>query len=543
MKPSGAFAEFKLRASHLGRRLWARFVNPGPPPVSVSVKGASVFERCVAAMGLYQPAHYPGPLTLFCAEANAHFAADPSKLWRRYCESVESISVPGTHLGSVRTKDSVLRLARGLDACLAKAGVTIGEPFPRALLVTAFRWLTTARIGLAFSDAGFAVETLCRRGHPIARMPFVSASYDYRIFQPMQSMRAAIAASRPHLLVPCDDRVAAQLHELYLHCGTDDPLRSLIARSLGNPQNYHLLYSRFGMAQLAEELAVPYTKTEAIAGKTELNSVLGTLGLPAVLKSDGSWGGRGVAIVSNEIEAAKAFNRLSSPPGLARSLKRLVVEGDPVLLGQCLRRRRGKVSLQRFIKGRLGNAAVACWKGKVLAAVMVEVLKTDGETGPATVVRVTPHEGMSLAISRIVGRLELSGLCGFDFVLSPDGQRAHMIELNPRATPTCHLLAADGTDLATALCAELGFGVDRTTQEAPHLEPVALFPHEMVRDPSSPFLLSAFHDIPSQCPQLVELGFKVRRKRPRHSAAIADSLAELAARMKMIGAKKSDGSD
>jgi hypothetical protein len=538
MKPRAAFAEFKIRASRLWRRLLARFVSPEPSLVSVSASGASATERCVAAMGLYQPVYYAGPLTIFWAEANADFAGDPVKLWRRYCETVESISLPGTHLGSVRTSDSVSRLARGLDTCLVKAGVTSGEPSPRALLITAFRWLTTARIGLAFSEAGFVVEALCPRDHPISQMPFVFARHDYKVFNPMQSMRAAIAASQPDLLVPCDDHVAAQLHELYLHCSAIDPLRTLIARSLGNPENYHLLYSRFGIAELARELAVPYPKTESIAGKGQLSGGLKTSGLPAILKTDGSWGGTGVAIVSSETEAGKAFDRLSEPPGVARSLKRLVVDRDSTVLRRCLRRSHGNVNVQRFIKGRLGNAAVACWQGKVLAAVMVEVLKSDGPTGPATVVRVISHEGMSLAISRMVRRLELSGLCGFDFILSPDDS-AHMIELNPRATPTCHLVTADGKELCAALCVQLGFSPKRAPATAPHPEPVALFPQEMIRDSNSRFLLSGHHDIPLQSPQLVKLGYELKRKRARPSIAIA-FLAKSAAQMKMISSKESD---
>jgi hypothetical protein len=48
--------------------------------------------------------------------------------------------------------------------------------------------------------------------------------------------------------------------------------------------------------------------------------------------------------------------------------------------------------------------------------------------------------------------LDLSGFCGFDFILDKAGQ-AHFIEMNPRATPTAHLTDADGRSPPQALLA------------------------------------------------------------------------------------------
>jgi predicted ATP-grasp superfamily ATP-dependent carboligase len=117
---------------------------------------------------------------------------------------------------------------------------------------------------------------------------------------------------------------------------------------------------------------------------------------------------------------------------------------------------------------------------------------------------------MSLAIERMVDRLKLSGLCGFDFVLSAEDGSAQLIELNPRPTPTCHLIAADGKDLLAALYAA---SQESPAQRIPCFEPLVLFPQEMIRDPNSPFLQAAYHDIPRQSPELVKLGYALGHKR------------------------------
>jgi hypothetical protein len=400
-----------------------------------------------------------------------------------------------------------------------------------------------ARVALELSEAGFTVEVLCPRGHAVEELPFVAATYRYKAFAPIASLRAAIVTSRPSLLVPYDDHVTAQLHELY-EC--TDPgeqaglwLRALIARSLGEPEHFSLLYSRYHICSLARDLGISVPTTEAVANKASLMTALNSVGSPAVLKSDGSWGGRGVVAVNNYEAAVRAFRRLSAPPAASRALKRLVIDRDPTLIVPCLHRRRQAVSIQRFVRGRPANAAVACWQGKVLAAVLVEVLCSNGATGPATVVRIMSHPGMLLVIERMVDRLQLSGLCGFDFVLSEEDGSIHFLELNPRATPTCHLVAADGKHLLAALHAALRRsrpsswqslpirswqslpirrkrsrvegGEASSLRRTPCLEPIALFPQEMIRDPHSPHLRSAYHDVPWQSPELVKLGHALRK--------------------------------
>jgi hypothetical protein len=222
-----------------------------------------------------------------------------------------------------------------------------------------------------------------------------------------------------------------------------------------------------------------------------------------VLKTDGSWGGRGVTILSTEADGRRAWREMRRGPSVARALKRLVLAGDPWDLRDLLTRTRPALSIQSYVAGRPAKAAVACFQGTPLGAVQAEVVESDGPTGPSTVLRVIENADMAYAVKSVVNHLEMSGLCGLDFILDDEG-RAHLLELNPRATPTSHLVAADGSDLLTALRTAFGHG-SPPARFAPYADGdlVALFPQELMRDPSSPYLHLAHHDVPTDAPELV----------------------------------------
>jgi predicted ATP-grasp superfamily ATP-dependent carboligase len=112
------------------------------------------------------------------------------------------------------------------------------------------------------------------------------------------------------------------------------------------------------------------------------------------------------------------------------------------------------------------------------------------------VLRVIDNPEMTETAASIVKALRLTGLCGFDFVIEAETGRAHLVELNPRATPTAHLLTADGADPLRSLAAALRrqAAPRRRTPYADGL--VALFPHEVQRDPASEYLATAHHDVP-----------------------------------------------
>lgn len=401
---------------------------------------------------------------------------------------------------------------------------------PRVLLITAHRWLSTTRLARELSDAGFAVEALCPGGHSLTRVEFVSITYRYSALKPTRCLRDTILVSKPDLIIPCDDYTAAQLHKLYASTNgidaSSEKLRYLIARSLGDPKQYPIFYARNQIASLARAAGVPCPTVSVIRNEDELLSLLDNIGFPAVLKTDGSSGGMGVAILRSQADAKRAFRKFAAPPSALRAVKRLIIDGDFNLILPFLRHDRAAVSAQRFIYGRPANAAVACWEGNVLAHVCVEVLASNGETGPATVVRVIEHSGMSQAVERMVSRLKLSGLCGFDFILDSRDGSAHLIDFNPRATQTCHFVSLDRKQPIASLAAKLRGSPVVDGGLNPHQCPIVLFPHSFTSDSKNFYLQHAPSDLPQNAPEFVKLGQDFNRQEHQFLAKFIRRLRE-----------------
>ena len=84
----------------------------------------------------------------------------------------------------------------------------------------------------------------------------------------------------------------------------------------------------------------------------------------------------------------------------------------------------------------------------------------------------------------------------------------YLIEMNGRATQTCHLNLGPGRNPVDALAhATAGnFGVE--SPKMTDSDTIALFPQEWKRDPASKFLQTAFHDVPWEYPGLVRFCVK-----------------------------------
>jgi hypothetical protein len=132
------------------------------------------------------------------------------------------------------------------------------------------------------------------------------------------------------------------------------------------------------------------------------------------------------------------------------------------------------------------------------------VLRSDGPFGVATVVRVVDGGAMAAAARSVCRRLQLSGLHGLDFVMDDESGAPRLIEINMRATQTCHLPLGPGRDLPAALLGALTSraAIPRPARLGP--DAIALFPGEWRRDPASPYLSSAFHDLPRDDPELTQ---------------------------------------
>jgi glutathione synthase/RimK-type ligase-like ATP-grasp enzyme len=366
---------------------------------------------------------------------------------------------------------------------------------------------------MAFHRAGCVVEAVCPPEHPVFVTHALQASYRYRALAPLHSLRSAILRSQPELVVPCDDLVMMQLHQVFgetANVNNEEArfLRECIRVSMGDPAGLPIAESQEQLMAVAREEGIRTPQTQPIDSVDALEQWIAQYGLPAVLKADGTSGGEGVLIARTLAEATRAFHTLQAPVSTAVVAKSTCLDGDWNRVLPWLRQHGRAVGIQSFVSGPDANIAIACWQGKVLASISAEVLKTWRPKGPATLLRLVDNAEMLEAAVKIVRRLNFSGLCGFDFILDEVSGAPWLIEMNARATQTCALPLGPGKDLVAALCAAA------TGEPAPEQsvdlqnDVVALFPLAWQTGIACDLFQSAYQDIPWEEPDLIQLGLR-----------------------------------
>jgi biotin carboxylase len=277
----------------------------------------------------------------------------------------------------------------------------------------------------------------------------------------------------------------------------------LIERSLGSSESFPVVYARAAFMEMARLENIRAPKTGVIENVDDLKIWVAQTGFPIVLKADGTSGGVGVRVANTFEQAERAFRTLHAPPLMARAVKRAVVDQDKTLVWPSLLRRRSVVNAQTFVAGHEATSTVACWEGKVLASLHFEVINKRDLAGPSSVVRFIENAEMLTAAEKMVRRLKLSGVHGFDFMLESHTGNAFLIEINPRSTQVGHLSLGPGRDLPAALYSALSGDPFRAGPKVTENDTITLFPQEWLRDPASPFLISGYHDVPWEEPELL----------------------------------------
>lgn len=373
---------------------------------------------------------------------------------------------------------------------------------PIALLIATNWWPLSARLASALIRSGCGASAVCPRGHPIAAVRGMGEIHLFRGFRFRSTVLAAIAAIRPDLLVPCDDQATWLLHVLHR---TEPGLHDLIARSLGDPANYEAIRSRSQTLSIARELGIPVPETASVQSETETVAWFESHPASAVVKLDGSWGGRGVEIVGSSENAAAAYRRLSVPLGLPTALKRQIINSDPAALWAWRQKRRPAITIQELVPGTPANSMILCWRGEVLAELDVEVLCAQSMVGAALVVRTVERAEFQSAGALLAERLKLSGFFGLDFMLDAARRAAYLIEINPRTTQLGHLRVCGRDSLAGVLASRLGGEKTTAVQAAADRSTIAFFPQTLEWDPESSCLQFACHDVPWEEPRLVKM--------------------------------------
>jgi hypothetical protein len=359
------------------------------------------------------------------------------------------------------------------------------------------------------TKAGWDVSAVYpRHGHPLSKTLALRKRFPYGAMDPLGSLTSAIESVDPEIIIPCDDRAVGHLHQLHARAAgkgaSGAKICALIERSLGGPESYPIVGSRFDLIQCAREEGIRTPDTRLVTRPEDLIHGHQGIALPWVLKTDGSWGGHGVRIVHNREQAQRFFAVFAQSLGMARFVKRLIVDRDPYWFGTWWRQTKPTVIAQSYVAGRPANCAVVCSKGKVLASLAVEVIAAQGVTGSATVVRSVESPEMMSAAKRLARRLNMSGFFGLDFMIEDGSHDAYLIEMNPRCTPLSHLSLGAGRDLLTALTAQVTGEALREVPPVTQNDVIAYFPQAWRWNPSSEFLKTSFCDVPWEEPDLVQ---------------------------------------
>ncbi len=283
----------------------------------------------------------------------------------------------------------------------------------RILIYATMNWPSAARYAAGFVAAGSEVQAACPDDALVRLSRYVTRTHAYRPLTPLRSLRRAITTSTPDLIVACDDRAVAHLVRLHAaemkKPGVPSSVARIIARSLGKPENYARVISRYGSLQEIQDRGVRVPDTLPIASETDIDHGLSALGLPVVIKSDGSWGGEGVVVARTREEAHDAWRKLAYAPSRLRSLARALRRKDAHFILAALKPETSPVCMQRFVPGRPAASAFAAHNGKIVAVFHYDVLVADATIGPPNVIRRVkrygdgqggPHCGRTLRIVR-----------------------------------------------------------------------------------------------------------------------------------------------
>jgi hypothetical protein len=362
-------------------------------------------------------------------------------------------------------------------------------------------WPASARLALALVRSGCEVAALCPQGHPLHYLSGVKRFYKIKSLRSRASLLTAIRDAKPDFIVPCDDRIVSQLHELFsLH----SELRPLIEYSLGDASGFAITDSRSHLLKIATDLGIRVPCSAAVTTEVDAKQRFSQFGPEAVIKLDGTHGGEGVRIVRSAEEAAAAFRSLRRATGLLTAAHRLLIHGDPLAQWSWARQTRSEITIQKYIHGTPANNMVACWQGEILGDVSVASVSCQGLTGSASVVRRIGNPEMARAAKLVAAHLRASGFFGLDFILERSSGEPYLIEMNPRCTQLGHLQFPDEGDLASALCERIT-GQCRPRPATPiHSDTIAFFPAAWKSSTPGDYWYSSHQDVPWEEKSLVE---------------------------------------
>jgi hypothetical protein len=365
------------------------------------------------------------------------------------------------------------------------------------ILATEPDWLGIARLPEALKRVGFRVGVMCPRGSPIGFTSFVDRRWLIdetvtTIAGTHKIIQHVVDEWLPERIVPGDDKAAHVLHNM-LATRTDpgraSPLRTLLLNSLGDPERYREIMLKSALPETAGACAVEIPPALVLPGDAEAAAFVQEHAFPVMLKPDFGVAGSGLAFCQTDGELREHLERLRA-------------------------NKRAAFTLQKFIEGQSAGVSCVASQGRLLEAIIYASDRRVYDYGPTAVSRRLDRPDIIAATGRLIRHFGFNGFAGLDFIIEGRTGKALLLEFNPRPAPMAARAHLMGVDLAGAYMAAL------TNTEPQHCEAVtgmiALFPQEWMRDPESPFLHTAWHDVPWNDPELLQHLVGRCAKKPAH---------------------------
>ena len=223
---------------------------------------------------------------------------------------------------------------------------------PVVLIHATLWWPLAARLAIRFRDLGCQVHSISPPVHPMHSVRGIERRYCFRSWSVQQSLIEAIESANADYIVPTDDRAIWQLHAL---AANHPQYEKLVVRSLGDSKSFETVRSRIRLLNLAESLRIRTPRTVPLSNLKEATCYANSWSYPALVKRDGTTGGRGVAVVRSPKELLDAYLRLRRSPSALASLKRRLVDGDSLAFLRPSSLPPQDISLQSFIAGKPAN--------------------------------------------------------------------------------------------------------------------------------------------------------------------------------------------
>lgn len=369
-------------------------------------------------------------------------------------------------------------------------------------------WIGISRLPSGLNRAGFVTYAICPKKSFISQTKYLTDSVCFPAFTNSRSklfyipLLYSFFKFKPNFVIPGDEESLLALQNLSNFLENVpflEKIAKIIRKSLTRRENDRILFSKSSFISNCEKWGISVPKNIQINKLDQAIRAGRELGYPAILKLDEGYGSIGVVVCNNEKELIRKVSR-TLEYSLSKEMKSFFKRFFFITLSD----KKIKISIQKYIKGMVGHIPFCARDGVVLASnPMLRLKSYPGLTGPTSVSKGFNNEEIIKYADIVSHKLSYNGFGSLDFILEEETNKIFVIELNPRPTPSCHF----SSSLVTYdLCSVYYNGFDEDFRKSKIFKnfTVAMYPNEKKRDPNSPYLKEAYHDIPLDDPLLLK---------------------------------------